>query len=182
MAITDGIITLEEAKESLNIAPSVTGSDELIERYVEAATSPIERITGPIVERERAFTFNGGSDNYSLPVRVASVDGVEDSGDLVTGFTLDQRASIVYFDSRTSYGIQNLVITCTVGYDDADDYPANVKLMARELVRHWWQQGHQGNRPSFGNEATDNPSMIFGVPTRRLEELMGESQGLPGFA
>lgn len=187
MAIVDGLIDLADAKASLNIATAVTGDDTLIERYVEAATGPIERIAGPIIARSRTFTFDGGKGAYSLPVKIRTVTSVTVDGTARTDYVADLGAGIIYPGSTAcvtpyNYGVRNVVIVVAVGIASAADYPANVKLMARELVRHWYQQGHQGNRPSFGNEATDNPSMVFGVPTRRLEELMGESQGLAGFA
>jgi hypothetical protein len=182
VAITDGIITLAEAKEALNIATGVTGDDTLIERYVEAATGPIERITGPIVSKTRTFTFDGGTSVIKLPVRYRTITSVTVDGTATTAYVADASAATLTSLGRWSPGEQNVVVVLVLGYATAAEYPANVKLMARELVRHWWQQGHQGNRPSYGNEATDSPSMVFGVPTRRLEELWGGSTGLPGFA
>jgi len=182
VAITDGIITLAEAKESLNIATAVTANDTLIEKYVEAATAPIERITGPIIRRTKTWTFDGGTSSILLPARLVSVTSVTVDGTATTAYVADLTAGIVTALGRFSPGTQNVVVVAVVGYATSAEYPANVKLMARELVRHWYQQGHQGNRPSFGNEATDSPAMVYGVPTRRLEELWGESTALPGFA
>jgi hypothetical protein len=182
VAITDGIITLAEAKESLNIATGVTANDSLIEDYVEAATGPIERITGPIIGRTSTFTFDGGGSTVSLPVRWRTLTSVTVDGTVTTAYVADPNSGVITALGRFSPGVQNIVVVVVVGYATSADYPPNVKLMARELVRHWYQQGHQGNRPSFGNEVTDNPSMVFGVPTRRLEELWGSSTALPGFA
>lgn len=182
VAITNGIITLADARETLKLGAGDTGNDNLIERYIEAATSPVERITGPIVSRTRTFYFDGGVAAINVPAKWRTLTSVTVDGVATTAYVADASAGTITALGRFAPGTANVVVVVVVGYATAAEYPPNAMVMARELVRHWYQQGHQGNRPSYGNEATDSPSMIFGVPTRRLEELWGDSTALPGFA
>lgn len=185
MAIVDGLITLAEARSSLGWAASDTANDSDLERYVEAATPVIENITGPLVARTETFKFDGGFRAVVLPVRFATVTSVVESGVTVTDYVAEPDAGLIAAGTTTSprefeSGHQNIVVTVTTG---AATVPANVKLAARELVRHWWQQGRQGNRPGFGNDmpADGGVPMGFAVPKRVLE-LLEPSPRLAGFA
>lgn len=186
MPITDGLITLVEAKASLNIATGVTANDTEIERYIEAATPVIEKLTGPLIVRSRTFTFDGGGDLVILPVAYTTLTSVVESGVTITSSVVGEpttgliRAGTQTVPTTFKVGVQNIVVTVSVG---SATVPYNVKLAAKELVRHWYQQGKQGNRPSFGNEYTDSPDGLpRGVPTRRLQELLDATVPMPGFA
>jgi hypothetical protein len=61
--------------------------------------------------------------------------------------------------------------------------PQNVRLATRELVRHHWQIGKQGQRPGGGGAPSAEawtPSG-FAVP-RRVIELCGGNARIDGFA
>lgn len=185
MAIVDGLITLAEARQSLGWAATDTANDSDLERYVEAATPVIENITGPLLVRSETYSFDGGFRAVVLPVRFASVTSVVESGDTITDFVSEPDAGIIAAGTTESprdfaYGHQNVVVTVSVG---AATVPAHVKLATRELVRHWWQQGRQGNRPGFGNDmpAEGGIPMGFAVP-KRVRELLEPSPRVAGFA
>lgn len=184
MAITDGIITLDDALASLygNPAPTATANDEDIERYIESATPVIENIVGPVIEREVTWSFDGGDCAINLPARVQAITSVEVDGVATTAYVADLTAGVIHALGRFAPGYQNVVVEATVGYAD-DEYPANVVLAARELVRFWWQQGRQGNRPAFGNEIPDTDSTPLGflVP-KRVMELLQATPSVGGFA
>lgn len=182
MAITDGIITLDDALASLygNPPPTATANDKDIERYIESATPVIENIVGPVVVRAVTWTFDGGDCAINLPARVQSITSVEVDGVATTAYVADLTAGVIHAFGRFAPGYQNVVVKATVGYAK---YPPNVVLAARELVRFWWQQGRQGNRPAFGNEIPDTDSAPLGflVP-KRVMELLQATPGLGGFA
>ena len=185
MAITGGLITLEQARAAVYGSGVVPQTDDAeLEFYVEAATPVIERIAGPQFLGSRTFTFDGGSDRLVIPVRFGAVTSVVEDGVTVTDYVSEPQAGLLWggvVGSPRSWaaGIQNVVVTVTVG---SATVPKNVQLATRELVRHWWQQGRQGGRPAFAVDAPADPSMVFGVPTRRLGELLAASPDLPGFA
>jgi len=188
MAITDGLITLDEARASLGWASTDTTRDPDLERYVEAATPVIENITGPLLVKSRTFTFDGGVDQLVIPVRFTSVTSVVEDGVAVTDYVAEPSHGIItagetsgsrYFSS----GIQNVVVTVSVGYAASEAaVKPNVKLAARELVRFWWQQGRQANTPAFGGAPESMPTpQGFAVP-RRVYELLEPSPRVAGFA
>ena len=185
MAIVDGLITLEQARAAVYGSGVVSQTDDAeLEFYVEAATAVIENITGPQYARTVVYTFSGGTESLLVPVRFSAVTSVVEDGVTVTDYVSNPSAGIVTAGSGVAprewaAGIQNVVVTVTVG---SASIPKNVQLATRELVRHWWQQGRQGGRPAFAVDAPADPSMVFGVPTRRLGELLAASPDLPGFA
>ena len=159
MTITDGLITLAEARASLGWTATNTGKDSDLERYVEAATPVIENITGPLLVKSRTFTFDGGVDQLVIPVRFTSVTSIVENGVTVTDYVAEPTRGIITAGTATgsryfSSGIQNVVVTVSVG---SATIPANVKLAARELVRFWWQQGQQANTPAFGGAPESMP-------------------------
>ena len=185
MAIINGLITLTDAKKSLGIPTASTTNDADIEKYIEAATPVIENITGPLIEASKVFTVDGGGSAIVVGSRFNAVTSVVESGVAITNYVADGAAGIVYSgtaDGATTFapGLRNIVVTVTVG---SETIPENIILATRELVRHWWQLGRQGNRPSFGNEGIaeiDVPSG-FAVP-RRVIELCEPNRRTAGFA
>lgn len=184
MAITRGLCSLAEARASiygLQAGTAATGSDALIEDYVSAATIVIEGLPdiGPQYAETRTVKLDGGSYSLRLPFPINAVTSLTVDGTVTTAFTTNLTAGLIFADSGCfTRGIQNVTAVVTVGHATV---PANVKMAARELVTHWWRQGQQGNRPSFGDASSD-PAVQFGVPTRRLMELLNGVSGVPGFA
>ena len=184
MAIVDGLVTLADVRKSLGLAVTDTSNDADLENYIEAATPVIENITGPLIQRSRVFTFDGGSSTVVVPVRFASVTSVVESGVTITDFVTDLQAATITAGTTDgvrdfAYGYQNVVVTVSVG---AATVPANVQLAARELVRFWWQQGRQANIPAFGDAPESGVTpMGFAVP-KRVMELLEPNKRVAGFA
>lgn len=182
MADISGLIDLADAKASLGI--TTTTNDNDIQRYIGAATPVIEKITGPILLGSRTYTCDGGRAAVVLPYRFNSVTSVTESGTLTTDYHAAPSQGIVYAGTTTAGrtfadGVGNIVVVVAVGNIAV---PENVALAARELVRHWWQLGRQGNRPQFGNDGALEVANGFGVPTRRVMELCAPNADLGGFA
>jgi len=121
MAITDGLITLAEARASLGWNATDTGNDADLEDYIEAATPVIENITGPVLVKARTFTFDGGVDRLVVPVRFTSVTSVVEDGVAITDYVAEPTAGLITAGETTgsryfSSGIQNVVVTVSVGY------------------------------------------------------------------
>lgn len=182
MTDVSGLIDLADAKTSLGI--TTTTHDNDIQRYIGAATPVIERITGPILLGSRTYALDGGKGSVVLPVRFNTVTSVTESGTLTTDYHSAPSQGIIYAGTTVAArtfanGIRNIVVVVTVG---AAAVPENVALAARELVRHWWQLGRQGNRPSFGDDGALEVANGFGVPTRRVFELCAPNVDMGGFA
>jgi hypothetical protein len=188
MTITDGLITLADARASLGWAATDTSNDADLEAYIEAATSVIENITGPVLIKSRTFTFDGGRESVVLPVPFTTVTSVTVNGVATTSFVADPDAGIITAGSTTApsvfdWGVRNVVVVVSVGYAaNAAAVASNVSLATRELVRFWWQQGRQANIPAFGSAPESMPvPQGFAVP-KRVYELLEPSPRLAGFA
>lgn len=180
-AVTGGLITLEYALEGLNLlTPDYAASIPLSARdadvvaYIAAATPIIEGLCGPVLSAVVSRRFHGGKSAVLLTEKVtaAQIMGVSVDGSSVSGYVVDEPTGAIYADGVGSLfpdGVRNVVVTMTSGYPVV---PASIQLAARELVRHWWQQGKQGNRPSFGDAAPGGPMDTpqgFAVPRRVID-------------
>ncbi|TFD74732.1 head-tail connector protein [Cryobacterium fucosi] len=178
-----GLIPLADAKRSLGIVGTADDAD--IQRYIEAATPVIENITGPLIAGSKVHTLSGGSGVLVLSGPFSTVTSVVESGVTITDYLADGPAGIIYAGTTVSSrdfksGVRNIVVTVNVGNAEI---PPNVILAARELVRVWWQQGRQGNRPAWGNDVPDGADvpMGFAIP-RRVVELLRPHARADGFA
>ena len=184
MAIVDGLVTLAEARAALGWAATDTSNDSQLERYVEAATPLVEFHTGPLIQRSRVFTFDGGSSTIVVPVRFASVTSIVESGVTITDVVTDLQAATITAGTTDgvrdfAYGYQNVVVTVAVG---VATIPENVKLATLVAVTLWWQQNKQANTPAFGGAADAAPvPMGFALPKRSLEHLE-PTKRIAGFA
>lgn len=193
MAIVRGLISLADARDSIYGSTASTAStarDSTIELYISAATRVIEGIpnVGPQYAESRTLTLDGGSDVLVLPFKFNAVTSVTVNGSAVTDYVADGSAGLIWAGTETarsvfSAGTKNVDVVVTVG---SSPVLPHVQLAARELVTHWWRQGQQGNRPAFGDGGglppSSDPAVQFGVPTRRLMELLESSDEVPGFA
>jgi len=189
MPIVRGLISLAEARtyvytDQASTAP--TTADAVIEDYVSAATPVIENLAGRLVAESVVEVFDGGNVSVLFPFAFNTVTTVVESGQTITDFVASPAAGVVYaggVDSPRPFrvGRQNVTVTVAVGFATI---PPEVKVAAGFLIRHWWQNGRQGNRPGFGNDpsSADAGAMMAGVPTRRLMELLQPRPNVPGFA
>jgi hypothetical protein len=179
------LIPLEEATTGLRFAPNVDPAKSSdLRLYLAAATPVIEDITGALLPETRTHSSWGGSRSVVLPHLPSQILSITLDGVPVTAYVPDLASGIVYSGSRqavTAFGIGDLVITYKTG---AAEIPPNVRLAARELVRHWWQIGMQasggGARGSQPDSEVFTPSG-FAVP-RRVMELCTPHQQVGGFA
>lgn len=173
MAIVDGIITLDDARKSLGWATSDTANNADLESYISAVTPLVENVVGPVVVRSKSYTLDGGNDVVMLPDPITSLTSVLVGGVPLTGCVADVAAGLVYAPSGLAFedGRLNVVVTAQVGMNPV---PPNIVLAAREIVRHLWQVGRQGTRPTWGTAQADSEPMVpsyFALPKRAIELL-----------
>ncbi|WP_422934977.1 hypothetical protein [Sinomonas sp. P47F7] len=180
------IIPVGEMKTGLNADHATAAQLEDMRLFVAAATPVIEDIVGPVVHRQFTQVADGGAHAVVLQHRADAVVSITELGSPLADFVFDEDASIVYAGRQLAPrlfmpGIRAVVVTFTAGYQVI---PANIRLAARELVRHWWQIGmqSQGGSVRRGSASDDvfTPSG-FAVP-RRVMELCAADEGVGGFA
>lgn len=183
MTITNGLITLAQAKLSIYNGNPVATYDSDIEDYITAATPVIEEITGPMYVRNETRRFNGGNEVVCMPWPFTSIVSITEGGVVTTDYTPDPATGLIWAGSSTSprywaVGRYSVVVIASVG---PATVPMNVQLATRELVRHLWQVGRQGNRPAYGNEEMTETPSGFAVP-RRVVDLCRSNRQIGGFA
>ena len=177
------IISLDDAKEALNMITTDQKQLDDLRLYICAATPVIEDIVGPVVPRTVVQKIDGGADRIVLWDVPTAITSVTENGTTITDYYLDSQSGILYGGTSTvgrrfAQGRGGMVVTYTVGMPVI---PQNVRLATRELVRHWWQ---------FGKQAKRSPDMIpeavtplgFAVPRRVMELAQSSRSMLGGFA
>jgi hypothetical protein len=175
MAITNGIIDLEQGKKA--IGSGFDNSDvEDLEAYIEALTPCIEELCGPVVPRSVVEIASGGDTALDLNGRVASVTSITTRAGTMTAdadyYLVD---GVIYggqlFSERPfPWGERNIRVEYVTGFSDM---PPNIILAASELVAHWWRTSRVSGRTNrFGGAEGDlvTPSG-FGVPYRVIDHL-----------
>lgn len=187
--ITGGLITLEYATSGLQWngvgQAGNTARDADIATYIQAATPVIEDIVGPVLAAPRTLRFDGDVASIVLPDNVTAITVVTENGVATTDYLFDAQRNIIYAGVTGLRGFApggrlNISITYTVGWAII---PPTIQLATRELVRFWYQQGMQSNRPAFGDPSMDvtYTPQGFAVP-KRVMELCAPYRKLGGFA
>lgn len=183
------IISLDDAKNALAITATMTPANEAdLRLYIASATPVIEDIVGAVVPRTITQLSDGNQWAISLWERPVTIIKVMEGGSateiLAGDYVVDYNAGVisagrVYAPRRFMPGFNSVSIQYTVGMQVI---PPNVRLAARELVRHLWQLGHQSNRNASQPQMADawTPSG-FAVP-RRVIELCAANERVGGFA
>lgn len=179
------LIPLEEVVAGLKFSANADPAKSLdLRLYVAAATPVIEDITGPMVAATKTCIAWGGVPAVVLPHLPSQILGITVDGAPVAAYIPDLMSGIIWSGTRTSatsFPAGELVITYRVG---SAEIPPNVKLAARELVRHWWQIGMQSNGGAIRGQGADGEVYTpsgFAVP-RRVMELCAPNEQMGGFA
>ncbi|WP_115790036.1 hypothetical protein [Arthrobacter silvisoli] len=179
------LIPLDQAKNGLSLPANADPAKyEDLRLFIAAATPVIEDITGPLLAATKSFIGWGGGSSVVLPYLPNAVLSVSVDGQPVAEYFPDPMTGIVYAGTRKALSYfprGELVVAYTIG--DAE-IPPNVKLAARELVRHWWQIGMQGNGGGTRGSAPEADAFTpsgFAVP-RRVMELCQANEKIGGFA
>lgn len=182
------IISLDDAKQALNMTTADPVQVDDLRLYIAAATPVIEDIVGTVVPKTVVQTADGGHGLIPLWESPTSVTSVTEDGEAITDYWLDSEAGILYGGTQTAgrnflAGRGTVVITYTSG---SENVPQNVRLATRELIRHWWQIGKQGlrtvpvgNFPTSGDVWTPSG---YAVPRRVMELCKPSQDKFGGFA
>lgn len=180
------LIDLATARDACNIQAGDSGKDAWLLVAIDAASEVIEYHAGRATQT-RTVSVSGGSSAALLPDAAVSITSVTVDGAATTDYSADLGAGVLYRGTGSSAGssafpagVGNVVVVYVV----AEAAPVSKAQACGELVRHWFQNGQQGSRPSFGGASADvTAPASYAVPRRVLELL--EASGptrMPGIA
>lgn len=181
------IISLDDARNALNIRAGLADASTMddLRLYVAAATPVIEDITGPIVSGIFTQVADGGHWAITLNDIPSEILSVTELDVPLTDYVADLQAGIIYAGRRYALrqfmpGFNSVVIQYRAG---SAVIPPNIRLAARELIRHWWQIGKQARDggSSFSQTGDAFTPSGYAVP-RRVIELCAAHERLGGFA
>ncbi|MFF2773352.1 head-tail connector protein [Streptomyces sp. NPDC058052] len=181
------LLTLAEAKAQLSI--TTTTSDTELEAYIEAITSAIEGIVGPVENRTVIELVEARGPTMTLlqapVVSLTSFVPVRDGGTAldVAGLYLYGAIGEVRRKNGSSFCGGPWTATYTAGRGTV---PATINLAARIFLQHLWrtQYGSARGAASSADDYDVNEPVIgygYAVPNRVLELLESFKSG-PGVA
>lgn len=188
-----GLVTLEDAKEHLNITDST--HDVELQGFIDASTQFVTYITGPVVPTTftnevhdggwptivlfnppiisvQSVTEHLGPTSYALSLQPpgSTSDNYGYSLDDPESGILVRRSGagtpMAFWGGRRSVVVTYLAGRATV--------PADIRMATLEDLRGLYQQTQQGGRPSYGSNVASDDSWSVG-PMRlfpRLEALL----------
>ena len=187
------VLSLQDAKDMLNIPQSDTTWDAQIDSWIASIESGLERFTGgppvnkTITERcEIDGTYTALALRQRPVVSVSSIVSVASGSpiDISAGLDIDNVAGIVrtrlgwpflgpYFAFRPA-----MLVTYVAGWGTAA--PPAFNSFARIVIQHLWsnQRGPVA-MPMGGTGVTVPPWLGFAIPNAALELLNGSQDGLP---
>jgi hypothetical protein len=182
------IISIDDAKNALNLpATTAPATIDDLRLYIAAVTPVLEDLIGPIIPGTFTQTDDGGKSAVLLYDKPTSIVSITENGTALAAgdYYVDYAAGIVYAGQPGgarvfAAGSNAIVITYRAG---AQLVPPNVRLAARELLRHWWQLGKQGQGSGgngFGQAEGYSPNG-YAVPYRVIQ-LCGHLNKPGGFA
>lgn len=175
------LISLDDAQTGLGASRASADYLQDLRLYIAAATPVIEDITGPILLTTTQLATGGGGSRIILNWAATVTQVIADGVPFTHWYT---EHGILYAGTRqepATFPAGALAVTVQSGYATI---PPNVRLAARELVRHWVQLGKQYSGGSSvrqdPNDEVFTPSG-FAVP-RRVVELCEPHKQIGGFA
>lgn len=176
------LVSVDDMKNGLNAGNRMTPDDvQDLRLYIAAATPVIEDIVGPVLLQSRELTTTGGRPSVALPTFAAAVvESVSVNGQTLSDDQWFSEHGVVY-PAAAIFAPGQVVIGYTTG---SGLIPPNVRLGARELIRHWWQIGKQSIGGAVRGQEYQADAFTpsgFAVP-RRVIELCAPHQQVGGFA
>jgi hypothetical protein len=185
------VLSLEDAKDALNVAQSTTTYDSEIQAYLDTIVADLESLVGgPLITRtisneqvRQSYT----NPRLALRYRVAqSIISIVDEWSLaemdVTLVDINQINNFAYRRGELPFLFRGpwCLVTYTAcagfraGLDDptAIVIPAAFNVAARFIIQHLWQtQRGPGMAPVPNMDETFLPGMSYAIPNRALEVL-----------
>lgn len=188
------VLSLQDAKDQVNIPQATTTWDAEIQAYIAAIETSLEKATGgPIVNRtitaERTEMMDGQT---VIPVRqrplVSVTQIISASGsaiDITGGLKLDANAGLIrkplglpFYGPFFSW-LPEVYVTYIAGWGTS--VPAPFNLFGRIVFQHLWDTQHgPAVRPQMGGMDLTTPAGFgFAIPNRAAELLDGSLNGMP---
>ena len=179
------ILTLDEAKQQLNIPTDRTSSDEEITAYIDAVTDAVEGIVGSVdatAVTQTTQARNGVLVLDRLPVVsvTAATDVASQAAVDTSGWVVDSASGVVSTTTGGSVPTGVLRVSYLTG---RAAQAAGVDLAARIIVQHLWQtqRGPSARTRSAPEDVSVVPGFAFAVPNRAVQ-LLERYRSLPGVA
>jgi len=183
------VLSLEDAKITLNIPASTTTYDSEIASWVASIQSSLERFTGgPIVNRaitERVEIIHGYTAICLRQRPVVSVTSITpDSGSALSlaDIKVDTNAGVI----RRANGLPFYVFGYGPPWANAvyvagwgSQVPAAFNDFARIVIDHLWSTQRGSVTMPMGGEETVLPGFAYAIPNRAAELLNGAVGGVP---
>nr|WP_062336187.1 hypothetical protein [Herbidospora sakaeratensis] len=177
-----GIISLTQAKSTLNIDLDDHQDDDEITGFIQAMTGPIERIVGATVRHTHREKVDGGHAialNHTPVMSIVSITAIRTgvTAPALDALDVDGPTGIIErLDGGRIYG--PLRIEYVAGRSVIEAY---ITLAANLILQHMWetQRGSQGVVRRGGQDEIWDPRFGFSIP-RRAHELLGDQP--PGVA
>lgn len=188
------VLPLQDAKDALNIAQTITTYDTEIGQYIATIQSNLERMTGgPLVNRAVTERAEMVSNQTVILVRqrpLVSVTSIASASggniDISTGLDIDTNAGTVRrklgypFYGPFFMWLPQVNITYVAGWGTA--VPAAFNTAARIILQNLWETQHGPSaRPSMGanSDMVTIPGFGFAIPNQAAELLNGSQNGVP---
>ena len=188
------LLPLQDAKDMLNIAQSVTTYDAELQAFIATVETSIEGMTGgPVVNRavsERAVldgTYTVLQVRQRPLVSVTSIVSVASGQaiDISAGLDLDANAGTIRrklgypFWGPYFVWLPSMTVNYVAGWGTSA--PAALNLACRIIVQHLWETQHgPAARPSMGGSDLVTPGgFAYAIPYRAAELLNGNVNGMP---
>ena len=187
------VMSLQDAKDMLNIPAANTGSDAEIDSWIASIESGLERFTGgPVISRTIVERAELASAYTALLVRQRPLVSVQSIVSVATGtavstsggLDIDTNAGIIrtkigwpFYGPFFTFGAA-VTVTYTAGWGTA--VPAAFGSFARIVIQHMWEtQRGPVAMPMAGEPSMAVPGFGFAIPNRAAELLNGSQNGVP---
>ena len=184
------ILSLQDAKDFLNIPQATTTSDAEIYAFLATIETSIEGLTGgPVVNRtitaERCV-FLGWYEALQVKQRplvsVSSITSVKSGTALdVTSLDINGPARMIRRKDCNPFSSDSTVVLVTYVAGWGLAVPAAVNMAARVILGHLWETQHGPTaRPSMGApELVTPPGFGYAIPNYASQLLQGSLNGMP---
>jgi hypothetical protein len=186
------VLSLQDAKDMLNIPQSSTASDAELQSYVATIETSLEGLTGgPLISRvitgERC-EFTGWYQMLQVRQRplvsVTSITSVMSGTvlDISAGLDINGAARTIRKKDGSPFPSDSAVVLVTYVAGWGTAAPAALNLAARLILDHLWETQHgPAGRPSMGGAEllTAVPGFPYAIPNGAAELLKGTVNGLP---
>jgi len=184
------VISLQDAKDMLNITQSNTAYDTEIASFIATIESSLRGLTGgPIVNRpitaERC-EFNGWYQMLQVKQRplvsVTSITSVLSGTvlDISAGLDTNAAARTIRRKDGSPFSSDSTVVLVTYVAGWGTQVPPAINTAARVILAHLWDTQHGPSvRPSMGGiETVTPPGFGFAIPSYAAELLGGHQNGM----